>query len=72
MEYRMNNRIEELAKQAGSIPLEPRTFADDLNEIFLQKFAKLIVRECISIANQSNVTGKSIIGQRIKNHFGVE
>ena len=37
-----------------------------------RKFAELIVRECAGVADHSNVTGKSIIGQRIKQHFGVE
>ena len=36
------------------------------------KFAQLIVRECVGVADRSNVTGKSIIGERIKQHFGVE
>ena len=43
----MNERIRELAERAGYSPLEPRAFADDLQEVFLQKFAELIVRECI-------------------------
>ena len=38
----MNERIRKLAEQAGYAPLKPRTFADDLQEIFLQKFAELI------------------------------
>lgn len=42
----MNERIRELAEQAGYVPLEPRTFSDDLQDIFLKKFAELIVREC--------------------------
>ena len=37
-----------------------------------EKFAELIVKECAGVADHSNVTGKSIIGQRIKQHFGVE
>lgn len=39
----MNDRIRELARQAGYSPLEPRAFADDLREVFLQKFAELII-----------------------------
>jgi hypothetical protein len=42
----MNERIRELAEQAGYKPLSPPTFADELNEIFMRKFAELIVREC--------------------------
>jgi len=44
----MNERIRELAEQVGHTPLEPRTFADDLTEIFLQKFAELIVKDCLN------------------------
>ena len=42
---KMNERIKLLAEQAGYVPLEPRTFADDLQDIFLKKFAELIVAE---------------------------
>ena len=41
----MNERIRELALQAGYVPLEPRTFADDLEDIFLKKFAELVRAE---------------------------
>jgi hypothetical protein len=37
-----------------------------------EKFAELIVQECVGVADHSNVTGKSIVGERIKQHFGVE
>jgi hypothetical protein len=47
----MNERIRELAEQAGYKPLSPPTFADELNEIFMQKFAELIVRECADIGD---------------------
>lgn len=38
----MNARDKELAEQAGYKPLSPPTFADELNEIFMRKFAELI------------------------------
>ena len=41
-------------------------------DMVIERFAELIVRECIGVADHSNVTGKSIIGERIKEHFGVE
>ncbi len=70
----VNKRIKELAQQAGHTPLEPRTFADDLNEIFLQKFAKLIVQECASIYEgvYTDQQRPERIDTRIKQHFGVE
>ena len=37
-----------------------------------EKFAKMIVLECVEVADHSNVNGKSIIGERIKEHFGIK
>jgi len=69
----MNKRIQELAEQAGHTPLEPRTFADDLNEIFLQKFAQLIIGECAEQVKNLRVNDYGISGADIiKEHFGVE
>ena len=71
----MNNRIRELAQQAGYSPLEPRAFADDLQEVFLQKFAELIVEECSDIVasrpyiDDGNWPHPSTM---IKNQFGIE
>ena len=81
----MNERILELVKQAG---LKSEIMLDDSSrdvECFVseydgstpsihywKKFAELIVRECVGVADHSNVNSKSIIGQRIKEHFGVE
>lgn len=45
----MNDRIFELAEQAGYAPLPGFDFANELQEVFLKKFAELIVRECIGI-----------------------
>lgn len=67
----MNERIRELAKQAGYTPLEPKTFADDLQEIFLQKFAALIVRECADIATINSHQWESP-GYYVRKHFGIE
>jgi len=64
----MNERIRELEAQCWTQRLTehgPPWFD-------AEKFAELIVRECAGVADHSNVTGKSIIGQRIKEHFGVE
>ena len=76
---KMNERIRQLAEQAGLVRRGdwgmkrwegPRS--DSINDQDLEKFAELIVKECAGVADHSNVTGKSIIGQRIKEHFGVE
>ena len=68
----MNERIAELAKQAGYVPLEPRTFADDLQDIFLKKFAELIVRECADIADEPTSRPFDSYGKKIKKHVGVK
>jgi hypothetical protein len=79
----MNARIKELAEQATSIqgptPYNPLTF-----EVFdKEKFADLIVRDCLNIAKnwddqlvnanlvkESNAVG--IVAYRIARQFGVE
>lgn len=80
----MNEQIRQLALRAGYSPLEPRAFADDLQEVFLQKFAELIVRECAELSvNSQYANTKSeyyegfnealiYAGNKIRQHFGVE
>ena len=76
---KMNERIKLLAEQAGYVPLEPRTFADDLQDIFLKKFAELIVAECIAICqdidgedNTDARSGRQDCAVEIREHFGVK
>lgn len=45
----MNERIRELAKQAGYTPLPGFDFANDLQEVFLQKFAELLYKDIITV-----------------------
>jgi len=73
----MNDRIRELAEQAGYKPLSPSTFADELNEIFMRKFAELIVRECSGFVynypERYLTRGQAReICQSMEEHFGVE
>ena len=57
----MNERIKELAEQAGFIP-----------DAFLAKFAELIVRECAdTVLGFHNQFGDSA-HREIREHFGVE
>ena len=65
----MNERIRELAEQAG--------FCLDINNgiylcapIHMEKFAELIVRECAEVAEDYD--GAHYVGTEIKQHFGVE
>jgi hypothetical protein len=73
----MNERIKLLADRAGYTPLPGFDFANDLQEVFLEKFAELIVRECLDIVEDEDtgdVYSKSVrlATIRIKKHFGVE
>jgi hypothetical protein len=62
----MNERIRELARQAG--------YSKDYLAIGLpnnmEKFAELIVRECARVA--SDYDGAHYIGTEIEQHFGVK
>ena len=68
----MNERIRELAEQA-------KCYADENNahylqnqhwiETFEEKFAELIVRECLSYAKDGDIDFMKFM---IKQHFGVE
>lgn len=69
----MNERIRELAKQArqigeyvnyGQIRLSPGQFE--------QKFAELIIRECAGICEEHHAWTARMVGNQIKDHFGVE
>ena len=67
----MNDRIQELAKQAGWNGFEA---LDERNE----KFAQLIVQECANVCEGVTKEGEPLhlvslgYSQNIKNHFGVE
>ena len=83
----MNERIKELAEQAGiTTNLDTDYYEKDMNkwvDYFSEKFAELIVRECIGCCEQvisdpvpKNVdtwlNGGSQCMAEIKEHFGVE
>jgi hypothetical protein len=67
----MNDRIKALFIQAGGAIEEENgnlwTYSDDLDP---EKFAQLIVRECVSIADEYDGVGSTIVS-RIQKHFGV-
>lgn len=81
----MNKRIEELAKQANyDTALYGGKPGDrDFDELYNQKFADLIVRECCEVINKdcnlqfnegviTNLGGLNQARELIKQHFGVE
>jgi hypothetical protein len=49
----MNKRIQELALQAGYKPLSGFDFANTLEEIYLKRFAELIVKEMCGMMEQT-------------------
>ena len=68
----MNERIKELAHEAGLPTYNPEGVPTKL-----EKFAELIVRECVEVCN-SRVgnsdynTGRMHCASDLKEHFGVE
>jgi carbamoylphosphate synthase large subunit len=70
----MNERIRQLAKEAAREMNETGTYSEPK---FQEKFAELIVRECMeqvfyTIEDQEQDNISSSIRDRIKEHFGVE
>jgi len=82
----MNERIKQLAKQAGDYvnevytpPVRSKTpgkiWEDghiDWYTQFNEKFAELIVRECAEIGDSGDPMQDGGIARMIKQHFGVE
>jgi hypothetical protein len=82
----MNERIRQLAKQAGDYvnevytpPVRSNTpgkiWEDghvDWHTQFNQKFAELIVRECARIVNENDCEGSIVGDGMLFEHFGVE
>lgn len=71
----MNERIKELAKQAGAKVME-RSGRTDYGTLDLdvEKFAELIVRECSYVADEAHykATGGRTAGGYVRQHFGVK
>lgn len=62
----VNPKIRELAEKSGC-SIDRLGFGEG----HLEKFAELIVRECVGIADEYDGVGSTIVS-RIKKHFGVE
>ena len=65
----MNERIRELSKKA--VDYASACEAEAWDGAYERKFAELIVRECVGIADEYDGVGSTIVS-RIKQHFGVE
>ena len=77
----MNERIRLLVEQAGiTTNLDTEYFEKDMNkwvDYFSEKFAELMVKECIEvcnsrIGNSDYNTGRMHCASDLKQHFGVE
>ena len=66
----MNERIRELAEQAGYLPDMFGIGHWDMPEC--KKLAELIVKECAKIADSADESACEWIGGNILTHFGVE
>ena len=64
----MNERIKELAEQAGFPEWSQKTIGFEL-----EKFAELIVKECVKVCSESGTRYDGLwYADQIKEHFGVE
>ena len=72
----MNQRIKQLAEQAGLLPKEigPAVETQHMKkkQQGLAKFAELIVKECSQLAHNSHPDELPFVGSKILEHFGVE
>ena len=64
----MNERIQELAKQAG----DDWDHTLESDKEFLKKFAELIVRECCDVFVELRTRPADLAVKDVKKHFGVE
>jgi len=76
---KMNPKVLEIAKKAGFAPLPGFEFANELQDIFLKKFADLLVKECACVIEAdvdpaytccANTAYK--LAFKVKEHFGVK
>ena len=70
----MNERIKELMTESGMIEesqIPGRVWTTGMNLASAEKFAALIVNECMKVCNQP-LTKHMLPSDHIKEHFGVE
>jgi hypothetical protein len=70
----MNERIRELARQAGATTTQRSGWIDyGTLDLDVEKFAELIVEECANVADENYIhRGSRTCGLAIRLHFGVE
>ncbi len=67
----MNERIQDLAIEAAGRGLQTFATSDLDSPAKIERFAELIIRECVEVANKT-VIGSDFVGNAIQKHFGVE
>lgn len=73
----MNQRIKDLMEQAQDWADSHAPYASEEQEYFSEKFAELIVRECVRYFNEDyqrdfDTVWREDLSKGIKEHFGVE
>ena len=68
----MNERISELAEQASSGACYDEPGSVTLYNDEIEKFAELIVKECIKLCDQVDLIGADDCIDKIKDYFEVE
>ncbi len=71
----MNERIQELAEQAKFKAEEDINRQISYNaelKAFAEKFAELIIKECVELCHERKLTPSTFTGDEILEHFGVE
>jgi hypothetical protein len=66
----MNERLKLLAEQAEDWADNQNFYESDYRDYLMEKFAELIVLECVRISRTS--TDGFAAGRRMEKHFGVE
>jgi len=67
----MNERIRLLAEQAGYKHPDAVGTCEDYSYFNHEKFAELIVKECIRLCDQVDLVGADDCMDKIKEHFGL-
>ena len=70
----MNERIKKLAEQAfrDTVLCGGKRGDKDFDQLYNERFAELIVRECAEIADKNSPLSYPDHGIKIKRHFGVD
>ena len=70
----MNNRIRELAEQAEDWADGQNFYASDYQDYLMEKFAQLIVKECMDVLDpgEHQLIARFQARQMLAEHFGID